>query len=186
MLNSVIRSVAMVLVGLLLLLMDNGAVILLVRLLGVAFFLPALVSVVNVWLSRAEGGLSSKMIVALVGVGSMAFGVVLIARPVLFEEIFVKLLALLLLLVAVYQMMVLLQVRRKMSVGKVLFVVPLLLVVVAIVLLAVEFGNFSVTPMTYGVCALVAAFWDIVVSLFRWHSLRKERLLAENGGANKA
>lgn len=186
MLNSVIRSAAMVLVGLLLLLMDNGAVILLVRLLGVAFFLPALVSVVNVWLSRAEGGLSSKMIVALVGVGSMAFGVVLIARPVLFEGIFVKLLALLLLLVAVYQMVVLLQVRRKISVGKVLFVVPLLLVVAAVVLLAVEFGNPRVMTMAFGVCALVAALWDIVVSLFRWHSLRKERLLAENGGANKA
>lgn len=185
MLNSVIRSVVMVLVGLLLLLMNDGAVTLLVRLLGVAFFLPALVSVVNVWLSRAEGGLSSKMIVALVGVGSMAFGVVLIARPVLFEGIFVKLLALLLLLVAVYQMVVLLQLRRKISLGKAMFIVPLLLVVVAIVLLAVEFDNFRVMTMTYGVCALVAAFWDIVVSLCRWRSSRKERLLAEKEGVDK-
>ena len=47
--NNVIRSVAIMLLGLVLIFMSDGAMALLIRLIGAAFFLPALVSIINLY-----------------------------------------------------------------------------------------------------------------------------------------
>ena len=111
--NGVIRSIAIMLVGLLLIFMNVDGARLLIRVLGVAFFLPALVSMVNLYISRAQGKMLSKVLIAVINVGSMAFGLWLMVAPTAFEDAFVKLMAALLLLFAVYQIVVIAVEQKK-------------------------------------------------------------------------
>ena len=89
MLNNVIRSIAIMLIGLVLIFMSDSAMILLVRLTGAAFFLPALVSIINLYVSRSESGVIPKVLISVIDVGSMAFGVWLMMAPDLFQDVFV-------------------------------------------------------------------------------------------------
>lgn len=163
--NGVIRSVVIMLIGLLLIFLNVDGTRLLIRVLGVAFFLPALVSMINLYISRAQGKMLSKVLISVINVGSMAFGLWLMVAPTAFEGMFVKLMAALLLLFAVYQVVVIAMEQRNQVVPIWMFIAPLLLVVAAILLLSLQFDSLKTLSIIFGVMALVSGISDLVILL---------------------
>ena len=107
MVNNVVRSIAVMLVGCLLVFMSESAISLLTRIVGAVFFLPALVSLVNLYVSRKDAALLPKVLISVIDIGSMAFGIWIMVVPATFQSVFVKLLAVILLIYAVYQVVML-------------------------------------------------------------------------------
>ena len=90
--NGLVRSIVVMLTGLLLIFCSDSVVGWLIRIVGVAFFLPALVSAINIYITRAQGEMFPKVLITIIDVGSMAFGLWLMVAPASFETLFVKIL----------------------------------------------------------------------------------------------
>lgn len=186
MLNNVIRSIAIMLIGLVLIFMSDSAMILLVRLTGAAFFLPALVSIINLYVSRSESGVIPKVLISVIDVGSMAFGVWLMMAPDLFQDVFVKLLAIVLLVFAIYQVIMIVAAQKYSIVPALMFVAPLLIVVVSIVLLSVKFESASTTSVVFGICTAFSGLSDLLISLKLKNAPDKNPQIGNNGSLQKS
>lgn len=163
--NVVIRSMVVMLIGLLLLFLSDSAMPLLIRIVGAAFFLPALVSVIHVYVSRAESKIVSKLLITIIDVGSMAFGVWLMVAPANFENVFVKLLAVALLVFAVFQIVTIASAQRFMIISMLMYITPLLLVVAAIILFAVTIESLETVSMIFGTSAVISGLSDLFIYL---------------------
>lgn len=163
--NSVIRGLVTMLVGLLLLFINDSALPLLIRVTGAVFFLPALVSMVNIYISRAETAIIPKVLMSLINIGSMAFGLWLMILPDTFIELFTTLLAIILFVFALYQVIVIVAAQRHTRISFGMLVAPLLLIIAAIIILAVPFETAAAISVVFGICAIVAGISDIVISL---------------------
>ncbi len=169
--NSVIRSVAIIVIGLLLIFWSESVAGLFIRVVGATFFLPALVSIVRVMKSAADEGTFSKTLVSIVDVGSMAFGLWLMIAPASFEILFVKLIAALMLLFALYQAFMILFALKAASLSAWLLVMPLALVVAAVLLFTLNVRPLEILSVVFGAVAIVSGIMDLVLT-FR---LRKKR-----------
>ena len=165
MVNNVVRSIAVMLVGCLLVFMSESAISLLTRIVGAVFFLPALVSLVNLYVSRKDAAMHPKVLISVIDIGSMAFGIWIMVAPVTFQSVFVKLLAVILLVYAVYQVVMLVSAHKHIAVPATLYVAPLLLVIAAVVLLSVSFEKTSTMSIVFGICAIVSGLSDLLLSL---------------------
>ena len=163
--NSVIRSISIMLIGFLLIFWSDSVVGVLIRVMGAAFFLPALVSLVNVCVARSQGGAFSKILISIIDVGSMAFGLWLMIAPSGFETLFVKLIAVLLLLFAVYQIVMMVLAQKRCSVSAWMYIVPLLLVVASIMLFTSSFRPLEALSVIFGVVAVASGISDLIISL---------------------
>ena len=168
--NGIIRGLAIMLVGLLLMFMSDSAMPLLIRVTGAVFFLPALVSMVNLYITRGETAMLPKILISLINIGCMAFGLWLMILPETFMNIFTTLLAVLLFVFALYQVIVLVAAHRRMQVSWGMIVAPLLLIVASVIMFTVSFDDAATVSIVFGICAVVAGLSDIVISL----SVRKK------------
>ena len=168
--NGIIRGLAIMLVGLLLMFMSDSAMPLLIRVTGAVFFLPALVSMVNLYITRGETAMLPKILISLINIGCMAFGLWLMILPETFMNLFTTLLAVLLFVFALYQVIVLVAAHRRMQVSWGMIVAPLLLIVASVIMFTVSFDDAATMSIVFGICAVVAGLSDIVISL----SVRKK------------
>ena len=169
--NNVIRSVAIIVIGLMLMFWSESVAGLFIRIAGAAFFLPALVSIVRVYMSTANEGAISRAVVSIVDVGCMAFGLWLMIAPASFEVLFVKTLAVLLLLFALYQGVIILFALKAASLSAWLLVMPLALIVVAVLLFTVTVRPLEILSVVFGAVAVVSGMLDLVLTFM----LRKKR-----------
>ncbi len=184
--NSVIRGLATMLVGLLLLFVSDSALPLLIRVTGAVFFLPALVSMVNIYISRAETAIVPKVLMSLINIGSMAFGLWLMILPDTFIELFTTLLAIILFVFALYQVIVIVAAQRHTRISLGMLVAPLLLIVAAVVILAVPFETAATISVVFGICAIIAGISDIVISLnIKKKSANNAFPVSKGGGLQK-
>ena len=163
--NGLVRSIVVMLTGLLLIFCSDSVVGWLIRIVGVAFFLPALVSAINIYITRAQGEMFPKVLITIIDVGSMAFGLWLMVAPASFEILFVKILALLLLLFAVYQVSVLAMAHRRRSIPVWMYIAPLLLVVASVVLFTSSFKPLETLSVVFGIAAVVSGVSDLIILL---------------------
>ena len=168
--NGIRRGLAIMLVGLLLMFMSDSAMPLLIRVTGAVFFLPALVSMVNLYITRGETAMLPKILISLINIGCMAFGLWLMILPETFMNLFTTLLAVLLFVFALYQVIVLVAAHRRMQVSWGMIVAPLLLIVASVIMFTVSFDDAATVSIVFGICAVVAGLSDIVISL----SVRKK------------
>ena len=161
--NGLVRGLITLVIGILLIVMSGSAMELLIRLAGIAFFLPALVSLVTLYVSRKEAQRLPSIAIAVIDVGSMAFGLWLIVYPLTFQNMFVKLMAALLFVVALHQLYVALRLLKKR--GWKMLVVPLIIAVAAAFLFFRTWEAVSVIAVAMGICAVVLALSDIVVAI---------------------
>ncbi|MBQ5895764.1 MAG: DUF308 domain-containing protein [Bacteroidaceae bacterium] len=180
--KKLIRSVSIMLFGLVLVFLTADAVGWFIRLVGAAFFLPALVSIINLYVSRAESKMISKVLISIINVGCMAFGIWLMADPDYFQVVFVKLLAVMLLAFAVYQVVVMMAAQRHTVIPVYLYIAPLLLVVSAVLLFAVEFSSLSTVAVIFGLSAVVAGISDLLITL-TLKDADSKKLESSKGGA---
>lgn len=165
MMNNIVRGIATLLVGVLLVVMNGGAIIFLVRLIGFAFLLPALVSAVNLLVGRKGRFSFQEVAVSVVDVGCIAFGIWLVFAPETFVELVVVLLALVILFYALFQLYKLFLAHKYVRVHWGYTVVPLSLVAVAVVALAVPGITLSFITVMIGISAIVSGLSDILISL---------------------
>ncbi len=163
--NNVIRSLATMLIGLLMIFVSDSALPIIIRISGAAFFLPALVSIITVYVSRKESSVIPKVLITIIDVGSMAFGVWLIADPVNFVDLFTILLGVILILFALFQVVMIVTAQKHSIVPLSLLAIPLLLVVAGIIIMTDPFDASSTTSVVFGICAALAGLSDLLISL---------------------
>lgn len=165
MIINITRSLFAVLVGVLLIILKDSAMPFLVRLLGLAFLFPALVSVINLFMTRKGAALFPLVMISIIDVGSIAFGVWLLVSPMTFLGLLAVILAVVLLGFSLFQIYSVVSVRRSLRSAWGLLVTPLLLAVASIVVLANPFGTIATVSVILGACAVVAGLSDIVIYL---------------------
>lgn len=166
MINSLIRSIATLVVGIMLISMRDSAMELLIRIMGIAFFLPALVSMVNIYISRHETSRIPAILITVVDLGSIAFGIWLMIFPATFQVMFVKLMAILLFLVALHQLFVIISSRRTVKISWAMVIAPLVMAVISLLVVAevIEAGA-SALSLVLGICAVISGLSDIIITL---------------------
>lgn len=170
--NGLVRGLITLVIGILLIVMSGSAMELLIRLAGIAFFLPALVSLVSLYVSRKEAQKLPSIAIAVIDVGSMAFGLWLIVYPLTFQNVFVKLMAVLLFVVALHQLYVALRLVKKG--GWKMLVVPLVIAAVSAFLFFRTWEAVSAIAVVIGICAVVLALSDIVVAVMSRKASKNE------------
>ena len=180
MLNAFFRSLSVVIIGVLLIVMGDGAMELLVRLVGVAFFLPALVSFISVYSKRKEAGKLPSVAIAVIDVGCMAFGLWLLVNPFSFQSVFVKLLAVILLVIALFQVYEVLSTSLRRSGGWKMLVAPLLIAAIAVYLFFWTSAAISLVAVIIGVVAVVSALSDIVLAIMLRKAINKEMVVVDD------
>ena len=163
--TGVVRSVVVMLAGVLLMFWSESVANAFIRIVGVAFFLPAFVSIVQVALSKVRNGAFSKLLVSTIDVGSMAFGLWLMIAPAGFETLIVKVFAVVALLLAVYQIVMFFVARRRFALSGWTLLVPLLLIAGGVLLFNSPLRPLKVLSVAFGVVVLLSGVLDLVVSL---------------------
>ena len=161
--NSVIRSLSAVLIGVLLIVLKDSAMPFLVRLIGVAFFLPALVSMVNIYSTRKGAPLFPFVLMSIVDAGSMLLGLWLIVFPATFIALFISVLAVALFCFSLFQVYIVLSSYGREGLRWGLLATPVLLAILSVVLLANPFGTMAAVTVMLGICAIVSGVSDILI-----------------------
>ena len=141
-------------------------------------FLPALVSIINLYVARSESGMIPKVLISVIDVGSMAFGVWLMAAPIDFQDVFVKLLAVVLVVLII-------SAQKYSIVPPLMFVAPLLIIVVSIVMFSVKFESSSTTSIVFGICTAFSGLSDLLISLKLKNAADKNPMIGKNDGLQK-
>ena len=165
MINNIIRGSLVALVGILLIVLNESVMPLLVRLLGVVFFLPAFISLVNLYMKRKGTPMFPMLMMNVINIGSVILGILLMLFPVAFLEFFVILLAVMLLCFSLLQAYAAISLCRSLKQGLGLLATPVLLLVMSIVLLFNPFDAISTATLIVGICLVVSGGSDIVISV---------------------
>jgi hypothetical protein len=89
MVNNVIRGLFVAVVGIVLIAFNENVMPLLVRLLGLVFLMPALISSLNLYMTRKGASFFPMIMMSVINGGSVILGILLILFPVAFLEFFV-------------------------------------------------------------------------------------------------
>jgi uncharacterized membrane protein HdeD (DUF308 family) len=163
--TGVVRSIVVMLVGIMFMFWSESVANMFIRALGVAFFLPAFVSIVRLYVSNVQQGTLSKLLVSTVDVGSMAFGLWLIISPAGFETMVVKLLAVIAVVFAVFQIVMVFAARRSFALSAWTLLVPALLLVGGVLLFTSSFRPLKALSVMFGIVAVLSGIFDLVISL---------------------
>lgn len=163
--TGVVRSIVVMLVGIMFMFWSESVANMFIRALGVAFFLPAFVSIVRLYVSNVQQGTLSKLLVSTVDVGSMAFGLWLIISPAGFETMVVKLLAVIAVVFAVFQIVMVFAARRSFALSAWTLLVPALLLVGGVLLFTSSFRPLKALSVMFGIVTVLSGIFDLVMSL---------------------
>lgn len=163
--TGVVRSIVVMLVGIMFMFWSESVANMFIRALGVAFFLPAFVSIVRLYVSNVQQGTLSKLLVSTVDVGSMAFGLWLIISPAGFETMVVKLLAVIAVVFAVFQIVMVFAARRSFALSAWTLLVPVLLLVGGVLLFTSSFRPLKALSVMFGIVTVLSGIFDLVMSL---------------------
>lgn len=166
MINNLFRGILLAVVGVLLISLSESAIPFLVRLLGAVFFLPALVSLANLYVKRRNMVGFPMYMMFVINIGSVVLGILLMLFPVAFLEFFVILLALALLCFSLFQLFVVLSLFVSHRTGAGLLVLPLLLTVASVIMLFNPFDVISTASIVFGICLVASGVSDVVISIF--------------------
>ena len=167
MVSSLFRSLVALFVGVMLVCFNQDVIPLLVRVIGLAFFLPAFLSLARVFLGRNAVSWSSLMmtLTAISDVLRLVFGAWLIFSPSAFVNAFVVLSASVLLVFSLFQITVAVSGWKYLPWRAGAIVVPLLLLVASVIMIFNPFGTMAVASVVVGVCAIISGASDMVISI---------------------
>lgn len=180
MLNVIIRSVAMILIGVLLVVQRDIIMPVIVQCVGIAFVLPGIIALVSLFVGSASQKQRRSVVMPVItSVGSIALGVWLLSAPNFFVAIFMNLLGSLLLLLGIYQIVILFMSKRYCRVSIYLFFMPLLLVLLGFFVLLKPFGAASLPFLFIGIGAIVGGLSDLISSFVVRRSNRNRQVFLE-------
>ena len=156
--HSLVRAISSILIGLLLVVWPETAIVYLVIAIGVLFFLPGLFSI----LTYAAKGRKVGMPFPIVSIGSLLFGLWLMVSPAFFVGILMYVLGVILVFAGISQIINLMNVRTWAQVGVGYFVVPVLILIAGMVVLLNPFAAASIPFIILGVSCMVYGITDML------------------------
>lgn len=169
MLNVIVRSVATILVGILLIMQREAVLPIIVQCVGAAFILPGLFALVSFLLRKNNDTAQQKWqptVTMLTSIGSIVFGLWLLLTPEFFVGTFMMLLGIMVSLLGLYQITILILARKYSAVPFIMFIMPIALLVVGLAVLVNPFDAATIPFLLLGIGAVVGGVSDLVSSLF--------------------
>ena len=155
---SVIKGICAVIMGVLLVTWPEAAILYLVIALGVMFFIPGAVAVLNYLLKGRQMG----AMFPIVSIGSLLFGLWLMISPAFFVGILMYVLGAVLVFAGISQIANLLNARSYAVVPLGYYVMPVLILLAGIVVLANPFAVASVPFIILGVSSAVYGITELI------------------------
>lgn len=168
MLNVVVRSLCVILLGVLMVVMREAFMPLIVQFIGAAFMLSGAISLFNIYVIYKRGLAKAfdLVVLAFVGIAGVGLGAWLLLSPAFFLSLLMTLLGLLLLAAGFYQLITLMLAHRRVGVPFIMYVVPLLLLVAGVVVLSAPFEAAGVPFLIVGVAAILSGLSDFASALY--------------------
>ncbi|MBO5864427.1 MAG: DUF308 domain-containing protein [Bacteroidaceae bacterium] len=175
MLNVIVRSVATIIIGVLLVMHREAILPIIVQCVGAVFILPGLFALVSYLLNNRKETVQKwqPAVVMLTSVGSIVFGLWLLLSPSFFIGVSMMLLGGLITLHGLYQITALILARKYSSMPFVMFIMPLTLMVLGLAVLVNPFDAASVPFLLLGIGAVVGGISDLINSLYIMYRRRK-------------
>lgn len=170
--SAVSRALLAVLLGAVLLLWPETALRYIIMLIGLVFVATGLISFILANRYRSAARWSAA---PFSGIGSLAFGVLLLAWPSFFVGIFMFLLGFILLVAAVAQFVALSAARRMGHLALLSWVFPVLIFVAGVVVIFDPFESARSVFILFGITAVFYGLTD----LFNQYRIRKLRRASE-------
>ena len=167
MLNIIVRSIATILIGVLLVMQRESIMPIIVQCIGVAFVLPGVFALLsNLFFSKEKAQGKNRSVIILTSMGSIIFGLWLIIMPSFFVEILMLLLGSLLALFGIYQIAALLAARKFSKAPIYMYIMPMLLVIVGCAVLFKPFDAASLPFLLVGIGAIIGGLSDLINSIY--------------------
>ncbi len=166
------RDVLALVLGLLLVIWPDVALKYIIMVIGAMFLLIGLIAFI---VSRKNHEDRRRSLVPFSGIGSMAFGLLLLSFPSFFTTIFMFILGVLLLFAAVGQLITLATIRRFGTVSAWSYLYAVLILIAGIVVLFNPFTSAETVLMLFGCTAIFYGVTD----LFNQYNVRKIRKIKE-------
>ena len=155
--HSLLRAISSILIGLLLVVWPETAIVYLVIAIGVLFFIPGLFSVIT----YVTKGQKIGMPFPIVSIGSLLFGLWLMVSPAFFVGILMYVLGVILVFAGISQIINLVNIRNWAQVGIGYFVVPILILLAGMIVLLNPFAVASIPFIILGISCMVYGISDI-------------------------
>ena len=164
----ILRGVLAIILGVVLVMWPEAAIIYMIMVIGACFLLPGIYSIVGYFLRNKENEVTSPMF-PLDGLGSLLLGAWLLIMPHFFVNILMYLLGAVLVLAGIQQIATLIRARKWSIVPYGFYVLPSLILLVGILILVYPMDVMANTLTVFGVATL---FYG-VNELINWHKFRK-------------
>lgn len=171
MLNVVVRSVCVILIGVLMVVLREAFMPVIIQFVGAAFVVSGAISLFNVYV-LGKRGVSRKFdmfVLATAGVAGIALGVWLLLSPAMFLSMLMLLLGVLLLAIGFYQLAMLLMAQRRLHLSLYMYIVPILLLAIGVLVIVNPFEAAGLPFLVVGVGAILAGLSDLAGSLYLIH-----------------
>ena len=165
------RCVSAILIGILLMVWPEAAIIYLVIAIGAMFFLPSLFTLVGYFIKGRQIG----VLFPIISLGSLLFGLWLMVSPAFFVGILMYVLGLVLVFAGISQIVGLLSARSHTLVASGFFVMPILILLAGIVVLVNPFAAASVPFIILGVSSAIYG----ITELINLYKFRKKEMKTE-------
>ncbi len=174
MVNVIVRSLCVMIVGVLMIVLREAFLPVIVQVIGAAFIVSGIISLFNLYLisKRGMARFFDTAVFGIVGVAAVMLGTWLLLSPAFFLSLLMLLLGILLLASGLYQIATLLAVHRKLSLSLYMYIVPLLLVAAGLFVMVNPFDAAGLPFLLVGIGAVVAGASDIVGYLYLSHRRR--------------
>lgn len=159
--SSLIRSIAALVLGLLLIIWPDIAINYLVITVGILFFVTGLISLIGYFTRNKDKG---KSTFPLEGAGSLLFGLWLIIMPAFFINILMYVLGFILILAGIQQIASLVSAKKWTKVSFGFYIVPILILIAGIVVIVNPFDVASAAFMVLGITSLIYGLAELITN----------------------
>lgn len=168
--SSILRCLAAIALGLVLVLWPEAAVTYLVITIGICFILPGVFSLLGYFTRDKVEGEPSPMF-PIDGAGSVLFGAWLVIMPQFFVSILMYILGALLVIAGIQQIVSLVSARKWSIVPIGFYVIPVLILITGIMILVYPFGAATNTFVIFGVACLIYGISELI----NWYKFRQRQ-----------
>ena len=166
--NAILRGIFAVLLGIILVLWPEAAIIYIIMVIGAGFLLPGVFSIVN-YLMRNKKDESVSPMFPLDGLGSVLLGAWLLAMPEFFVDILMYILGAILLIAGLQQIITLISARKWKYVPMGYYVLPSIIFLVGLLILIYPMAVIANTLVIFGIAILFYGVNEII----NWYKFRK-------------
>lgn len=170
------RCVSAIVIGVLLMVWPEAAILYLVIAIGVMFFLPSLFSLVGYFMKGRQAG----MYFPVISLGSLLFGLWLMVSPAFFVSILMYVLGAVLVFAGISQIVTLLSARSHSAVALGYFVMPVLILLAGLVVLVNPFAAATIPFFILGVSSTIYGITELInIYKFRKKEVKTEIVIED-------